>query len=106
MMPSGLIAATGGQVTFRNSLVLQMLGSTPQSGDSEGWICALRPEHRTLGKWKDAEPVGYDPKLRLEMMDAHGVQASVIFPSQGLIVSQIKPPEISAGICRDATRGA
>jgi predicted TIM-barrel fold metal-dependent hydrolase len=65
---------------------------------------ALRPEHRTLGKWKDAEQVGYDPKLRLEMMDAHGVQASVIFPSQGLIVSQIKPPEVAAGICRGVNR--
>jgi predicted TIM-barrel fold metal-dependent hydrolase len=65
---------------------------------------ALRTKHRTLGKWADAEQVGYDPKLRLEMMDQHGVQASVIFPSQGLIVSTIKPANMSAGICRGVNR--
>ena len=65
---------------------------------------ALHPDHRTLGKWQDAERVGFDPKLRLAMMDEHGVQASVIFPSQGLIVSQIRPPEVAAGICRGVNR--
>jgi diguanylate cyclase (GGDEF)-like protein/PAS domain S-box-containing protein len=46
VMPSGLIAATEGRITFRNSLVRQMLGSTIESSDAEAWVAALRPEHR------------------------------------------------------------
>jgi diguanylate cyclase (GGDEF)-like protein/PAS domain S-box-containing protein len=46
VMPSGLIAATGGQITYHNSLARQMLGSTIESGHSTDWVEALRPGHR------------------------------------------------------------
>ena len=46
VMPSGLIAATGGRITFRNSLVRQMLGSAVESSDSDGWVAALRHDHQ------------------------------------------------------------
>jgi diguanylate cyclase (GGDEF)-like protein len=46
VMPSGLIAVTGGRITFRNSLVRQLLGATVESSAAEAWVTALRPDHQ------------------------------------------------------------
>ena len=65
---------------------------------------ALRAENRRMAKWHEAEAVGFDPKARLAMMDAHGTYGSVIFPSIGLFAGAIPDPEIAAGVCRGVNR--
>ncbi len=65
---------------------------------------AFRKETRTPMKYEHGDPVGFDPKVRLKMMDDHGVYGSVIFPSQGLFAGAIPDPEIAAGVCRGVNR--
>ena len=65
---------------------------------------AFRKKQRTPLKYAEGDPVGFDPKARLAMMDDHGVYGSVIFPSQGLFAGAIPDPKISAGVCRGINR--
>ena len=65
---------------------------------------AFRKEPRTPMKYEEGDPVGFDPKARLKMMDDHGVYGSVIFPSQGLFAGAIPDPEIAAGVSRGVNR--
>ena len=65
---------------------------------------AYRKSERRPMKYAEGEPEGFDPKVRLAMMDDHGVYGSVIFPSQGLFAGAIQAPEIAAGVCRGVNR--
>ena len=64
----------------------------------------LRGDNRGMGKWAESDPLGFDAKLRLKMMDEHGVYAAVIFPSLGLTVANIPDPRAAAAVCRGINR--
>jgi uncharacterized protein len=64
----------------------------------------LREGGRRMRKWGESDPLGFDAKLRLRMMDDHGVAAAVIFPSLGLTTGAIRDPRIAAGVCRGINR--
>ena len=65
---------------------------------------AYRKEERTPANYADGDPVGFDPKARLAMMDYHGVYGTVIFPSQGLFAGALPDPKIAAAVCRGINR--
>ena len=65
---------------------------------------AFRKKDRVATKFADGDPVGFDPRARLALMDDQGVYGSVIFPSQGLFSGSLQPAEMAAGVCRGVNR--
>jgi len=65
---------------------------------------AFRKADRQPFKYAEGDPVGFDPKARLKLMDEQGVHGSVMFPSMGLFAGSLQPPQIAAGICRGVNR--
>ena len=59
---------------------LAPVGSAAQAGWPE-----YPPDHPR--RWSDADPVTWDPKLRLGRMDADGVHAQVLYPNVALFGS-------------------
>jgi predicted TIM-barrel fold metal-dependent hydrolase len=51
--------------------------------------------------WDTLDPAGYDPKARLLIQDAEGVDAEVIFPSVGMILCRVKDIDYRKA-CNDA----
>jgi uncharacterized protein len=64
----------------------------------------LRADGRQMRKWAESDPLGFDPKRRLRMMDEHGVAAEMLFPSLGLTTGAIRDPRIAAPVCRGINR--
>jgi predicted TIM-barrel fold metal-dependent hydrolase len=54
---------------------------------------------RQLG-WDDILPGSYDPKARLAVLDAEGIDQALLFPSIHLLWGDIRDPEIAAETCR------
>ncbi len=65
---------------------------------------AFRRKDRQPIKYADGDPVGFDAKARLALMDDQGVAGSVIFPSMGLFAGSLAPGELAAGVCRGVNR--
>lgn len=51
--------------------------------------------------WETLNPAGYEPKARLAIQDAEGVDAEVIFPSVGMILCRVKDIDYRKA-CNDA----
>ena len=43
---------------------------------------------------------GWDPKVRLQDMDAEGIDIAVLFPSMSFFVCEVADPELDAALCR------
>ena len=43
---------------------------------------------------------GWDPKIRLQDMDAEGIDMAVLFPSMSFFVCEVADPELDAVLCR------
>ena len=57
------------------------------------FILAAGRKPEDIGKparWETLNPAGYDPKARLAILDAEGIDAEVIFPSVGMILCRVK----------------
>src|SRR5262245_46778525 len=52
-------------------------------------------------RWEELSRAGYDPKARLAVQDAEGVDAEVIFPSVGMILCRVKDVDYRKA-CNDA----
>jgi predicted TIM-barrel fold metal-dependent hydrolase len=75
--------------------------------DSEGLrrLCVggetLPPVVRVLGgKSSASEPAGADPGARLEVMDAEGVDAMVMYPTTGLQFAALRDMDATVALCR------
>ena len=43
---------------------------------------------------------GWDPKVRLEDMDAEGIDVAMLFPSMSFFVCEVADPGLDAALCR------
>ena len=59
----------------------------------------MRDRNRKLN-WEDTLPGGYDPKRRLEILDAEGLDLALLFPTIYLIWGDIDDPQVAAATCR------
>ena len=76
-------------------------------GGTLGALCAIGQDATpflTPGKvsWADALiPGGYDPHARIEVMNAEGIDKTLIYPSLGLLwEADCKDPQLAAATCR------
>jgi predicted TIM-barrel fold metal-dependent hydrolase len=60
-----------------------------------------RPEARY---WDDGVPGGFDPRARLRDLDAEGIDAVVLYPTLGLMLGGIEPPDLYVALCRAYNR--
>ena len=59
------------------------------------------PEEITFeGKFDDVRPGGYDPDEAIKDMEVDGVQAQVLYPSQGLFLYRVEDSALLSAICR------
>jgi len=58
------------------------------------------PESMGKLSWDDLRPGSFEPRARLDDMDAEGIDVSVLFPSIGLMFVGLKDPAVSAAGCR------
>ena len=58
-----------------------------------------RVERATLDEI-GARTGGWDPKVRLQDMDAEGIDVAVLFPSMSFFVCEAADPELDAALCR------
>ncbi len=56
--------------------------------------------------YTEAHPGGFDPKERLKVHDAEGVDAAVLFPSMGLFFAGVPDSTVAIGACRAVNRWA
>ncbi|MEZ4330294.1 MAG: amidohydrolase family protein [Myxococcota bacterium] len=57
------------------------------------FILAAGRKPEDIGKparWETLNPAGYEPRARLALIDAEGIDAEVIFPSVGMILCRVK----------------
>jgi predicted TIM-barrel fold metal-dependent hydrolase len=64
----------------------------------------LEAGDRKMRSWYEAEEIGFNPKVRLKLLDDLGIYGSVIFPSIGLGVGAIGVPDAAAAVCRGINR--
>ena len=50
--------------------------------------------------WADILPGSYDPKARLDVLDAEGIDQALLFPSVYLLYGDVRDPEVAAETCR------
>lgn len=50
--------------------------------------------------WDDNQPGGFDPRERIKVLDAEGIDATVLYPTLGLFVGGVEDGELSAAIAR------
>ncbi len=50
--------------------------------------------------YKDGDPAGFDPDLRVKEQDREGIDVAVLYPSMGLFLNGIRDPEHAALACR------
>ena len=55
----------------------------------------------TPARWETLNPAGYDPKVRLAILEEEGIDAEVIFPSVGMILCRVKDLDYRKA-CNDA----
>lgn len=51
-------------------------------------------------RYAELRPGGFDPKARLQDMDAEGIDTAVLYPSVGLFLEAIGDPALAAACCR------
>ncbi|MGE0386665.1 MAG: amidohydrolase family protein [Gammaproteobacteria bacterium] len=64
----------------------------------------IRPGRTANRKVLDAHPGGFNAKARLEVHDAEGVDAAVLFPTLANCVAGLRDPLFSAAMCRAVNR--
>jgi len=69
-----------------------------------GGLADLQKTLRT--QWDDVPPGGWDPKARLEVLNAEGLAATVLYPTVGLLFAGIRDPELAAATCNAYNRWA
>jgi len=50
--------------------------------------------------YEDLSPAGFDPRQRLQVLDAEGISAAVMYPGLGLSLPAIQDPELALWSCR------
>src|SRR5712692_10212830 len=50
-------------------------------------------------KWDEVPAGAKEPHARLEVLDAEGLAASVLYPTIGLLYAGIRDPEVAAATC-------
>ena len=50
--------------------------------------------------YQDVNPAGFDPKRRLEVMDAEGIDLAVLYPGLGLSLGAIQDPALGVASCQ------
>jgi len=50
--------------------------------------------------YADLNPAGFDPKERVKVLDAEGIDVSVLYPGLGLALGGIRDPELAVASCR------
>ena len=59
------------------------------------------PENITFqGRFEDAPAGGYDPHEAIKDMDVDGVQAALLYPSQGLFLYKLQDSALLSAVCR------
>jgi predicted TIM-barrel fold metal-dependent hydrolase len=48
----------------------------------------------------DLNPAGFDPRERVKVLDAEGIDVSVLYPGLGLALGGIRDPELAVASCR------
>ena len=56
--------------------------------------------------YSEAHLGGFDPRQRLKVHDAEGIDAAVLFPSMGLFFAGVPDPAVAIGACRAVNRWA
>jgi len=59
--------------------------------------------YHDLGKgihYQEINPAGFDPRARLKVMDAEGIDAAVLYPGLGLSLGAAKDPELGVAMCQ------
>ncbi len=68
-------------------------------GPAEACIPGGMEPGRALA-WADILPGSHDPKARLDVLDAEGIDQALLFPSIYLLWGDIREPEVAAETCR------
>src|SRR5262245_61472794 len=50
--------------------------------------------------YEDIAPAGFDPRARLAVLDAEGIDAAVLYPGLGLSLGAIRDPDLAVASCR------
>ncbi|HVM65326.1 MAG TPA: amidohydrolase family protein [Acidimicrobiales bacterium] len=50
--------------------------------------------------YADLNPAGFDPSERIKVLDAEGIDVSVLYPGLGLALGGIRDPELAVASCR------
>jgi predicted TIM-barrel fold metal-dependent hydrolase len=50
--------------------------------------------------YEDTSPAGFDPRERLRVLDAEGIDVAVLYPGLGLSLGAIRDPELAVASCR------
>ena len=50
--------------------------------------------------YEEISPAGFDPRARLLVLDAEGIDVAVLYPGLGLSLSAIEDPELAVASCR------
>lgn len=64
----------------------------------------IRPGRTSNRKLLDAHPGGFSAKARLEVHDAEGIDAAVLFPTIANCIAGLRDPLFSAAMCRAVNR--
>lgn len=67
-----------------------------------GGLANLDETRRT--RWEDLPAGGGDPDARLAVLDAEGLNATVLYPTVGLLYAGIRDPEVAAATCNAYNR--
>jgi predicted TIM-barrel fold metal-dependent hydrolase len=57
-------------------------------------------EHARTLTWDDVPPGGWNPRERLKVMDAEGIDVAVLYPSLWLLYGDLVEPKLAAAACR------
>ncbi len=78
-----------------------MKGVSGGSGGSQAGKRFDAPETLTMAdKMENVRPGGYIPKEHLKDMELDGVEASIVYPSQGLLLYSVPDSELLSALCR------
>jgi len=98
-MPLHLVDRGAQAVGYEPGSRLYSVGDTLNPG-------GLDRGHPRRRHYTEAHPGGFDPRERLKVHDAEGVDGAVLFPSMGLFFAGVSDPTIAIGACRAVNRWA
>jgi predicted TIM-barrel fold metal-dependent hydrolase len=86
---------TGYDVAYVEDRVVTDRGLVGLGNAGESFVDVGRGRH-----YEDLNPAGFDPHERVKVLDAEGIDISVMYPGMGLKLGGIQDPELAVWSCR------